>query len=42
VPAEAATEVAPAQVTVEGPAPAIDPTNLDLPTFLRRRLMVGQ
>ena len=42
VPAEAAAEVVSTQVSVEGPAPAIDPGNLDLPTFLRRRLMVGQ
>jgi cell division protein FtsZ len=40
--AVASSEAVPAQVSVEGPAPSIDPSNLDLPTFLRRRLMVGQ
>lgn len=42
VQAEATQEPVPAQVSVEGPAPTIDTSNLDLPTFLRRRLMVGQ
>jgi cell division protein FtsZ len=42
VPATVEDAPAVAQVTVEGPAPTIDPNNLDLPAFLRRRVALGQ
>jgi cell division protein FtsZ len=43
-PVPAAVEAVPAvaHVSVEGPAPMIDPNNLDLPAFLRRRIALGQ